>query len=118
MNLSYKATQFIIEAIDCQIKAYQERLKVIEDVDEDEASDIGNDWGFLEALRIDLAQSLEKWVAPKALLSDEQQVNAVLDRPDEQSKNQPALNNGNHTTMEIPVELVPVVRDLIAKHQV
>ena len=39
MNLSYKATQFIIEAIEYQIKAYQERLDR-EDLDEDEASDI------------------------------------------------------------------------------
>jgi hypothetical protein len=33
MNLSYKATQFIIEAIEYQTKAYQERLDR-EDLDE------------------------------------------------------------------------------------
>ena len=40
MNLSFKDIQFIIEAIDNLIETYQERLKNIEDVDEDEASDI------------------------------------------------------------------------------
>ena len=59
MNLSYKAIQFIIEAIDYQIEAYEERLKLIEDIDEYEASDIGNDCGFLESLRHDLAQALQ-----------------------------------------------------------
>ncbi|MBC6422362.1 MAG: hypothetical protein GDA43_14100 [Hormoscilla sp. SP5CHS1] len=59
MNLSYKAIQFIIEAIDYRLEAYEERLKLIEDIDEDEASDIGNDCGFLEALRHDLVQTLQ-----------------------------------------------------------
>lgn len=57
MNLSYKDKQFLIEAIDFQLKAYQERLKTIEDLDEDEASDIGNDLKFLESLRHTLANS-------------------------------------------------------------
>ncbi|MBC6478412.1 MAG: hypothetical protein GDA56_12175 [Hormoscilla sp. GM7CHS1pb] len=59
MNLSYKAIQFIIEAIDYRLEAYEERLKLIEDIDEDEASDIGNDCGFLEAMRHDLVQTLQ-----------------------------------------------------------
>ena len=59
MNLSYKAIQFLIEAIDYRLEAYEERLKLIEDIDEDEASDIGNDCGFLEALRHDLTQTLQ-----------------------------------------------------------
>jgi len=59
MNLSYKAIQFLIEAIDYRIEAYEERLKLIEDIDADEASDIGNDCGFLEALRHDLTQTLQ-----------------------------------------------------------
>ena len=36
MNLSFKDLRFIIEAIEHQINAYQERLQVIEDLDEDE----------------------------------------------------------------------------------
>lgn len=59
MNLSYKATQFIIEAIEYQIKAYQERLNQ-EDLDEDEASDMINDSGFLEALCRDLKKNLNE----------------------------------------------------------
>ena len=65
MKLSYKATQFIIEAIDFQIEAYQKRLEEIEDVDEDEAADIGNDCGFLEALRNDLLESLNDGKLPQ-----------------------------------------------------
>ena len=60
MHLSYKDTQFIIEALEYRIKAYQERLKEVEDSDEDEASDISNDLGFLEALCKDLAKTLEE----------------------------------------------------------
>ncbi len=63
MNLSYKATQFIIEAIEYQIKAYQERLDR-EDLDEDEASDIINDSGFLEALCRDLKKNLSEGTTP------------------------------------------------------
>ncbi|MFB2917094.1 MULTISPECIES: hypothetical protein [Aerosakkonema] len=104
MNLSYKATQFIIEAIEFQMKAYKERLAVIEDVDEDEASEIGNDYYFLEALRKDLVKSLDKWGAPKALQSNRK----IPDR---------TVENGTQTTMQVPTELVPIVRELIAKHQ-
>jgi len=63
MNLSYKAIQFIIEAIEYQIKAYQERLNQ-EDLDEDEASDIINDSGFLEALCRDLRNNLSEETTP------------------------------------------------------
>jgi hypothetical protein len=65
MNLSFKDIQFIIEAIDCLIASYQERLNNIEDIDEDEASDLGNDSMFLAALRTDLAKSLEPGVFPQ-----------------------------------------------------
>jgi hypothetical protein len=63
MNLSYKAKQFIIEAIEYQIKAYQVRLNQ-EDLDEDEASDIINDSGFLEALCTDLKKNLSEETIP------------------------------------------------------
>lgn len=69
MKLSYKATQFIIEAIDCQIEAYQKCLEEIED--EDDASDIGNDCGFLEALRKDFRESLKQGELPQGLGSVE-----------------------------------------------
>lgn len=63
MNLSYKAKQFIIEAIEYQINSYQERLNE-EDLDEDEASDIINDSGFLEALCTDLKKNLSEGATP------------------------------------------------------
>jgi hypothetical protein len=66
MNLSYKATQFIIEAIEYQIQAYQERLDK-EDLDEDEASDIINDSGFLEALCTDLKKNLNESNTPDVI---------------------------------------------------
>ncbi|MFB2983837.1 hypothetical protein [Microseira sp. BLCC-F43] len=53
MALSYKATKFIIEAIEYQMKAYQERLDM-NNLDEDEAADIGNDYWFLDARPTDL----------------------------------------------------------------
>lgn len=59
MNLSYKAIQFIIEAIEYQIQAYKKRLHM-EDIDEDEASEINNDSGFLEVLCIDLKKNLNE----------------------------------------------------------
>lgn len=63
MNLSFKDTQFIIEAIDNLIDNYQERIKAIQDIDEDEASDLSNDCMFLECLRQDLAKSVEHEVS-------------------------------------------------------
>lgn len=69
MNLSIKDFRFIIEAIEHQINAYQERLQVIEDVeeDEDEAADLGNDIKFLELLLADMKRSLEHNTSLKRL---------------------------------------------------
>jgi hypothetical protein len=67
MNLSFKDLMFIIEAIECQIKAYKERLEVIEDVDEDEAADLGNDIKFLELLHADMTTTLEQNTSVKTL---------------------------------------------------
>lgn len=64
MNLSFKDIQFILEAINTLIDTYQERLNSVEDLDEDEASDLGNDCMFLEALHQDLATSLEQGDSP------------------------------------------------------
>ena len=71
MNLSFKDLRFIIEAIEHQINAYQERLQVIEEVDEDEAADIGNDIRFLELLHADMTTSLEQKSSVKPLNSDD-----------------------------------------------
>ena len=57
MKLSYKDKQFLIETIEYRLKAYQEYLK-IENLDEDEISDIGNDSNFLQSLYNDLTKSL------------------------------------------------------------
>ena len=67
MNLSFKDLRFIIEAIEHQIKTYQERLQVIEDVDEDEAADLGNDIKFLELLHADMTTTLEQNTSVKTL---------------------------------------------------
>lgn len=69
MNLSFKDIQFIIEAIDNLIEKYQTRLNYLEDVDEDEASDIGNDSMFLVALRRDLTKSLDQSISHQMLES-------------------------------------------------
>ncbi|MBD1828585.1 hypothetical protein NDI47_21780, partial [Microcoleus vaginatus GB1-A2] len=49
------------------INAYQERLQVIEDVDEDEAADLGNDIKFLELLHADMTTTLEQNTSVKTL---------------------------------------------------
>jgi hypothetical protein len=64
MILSFKDVQFIIEALEFRIEAYRERLKD-EELDEDEASDIGNDRYFLEALREDLMKAIKDGRLPK-----------------------------------------------------
>jgi len=59
VELSPKAIRFIINALDYRINAYQERLK-LENLDEDEISDITNDFMFLEALSEEMAKTLVK----------------------------------------------------------
>lgn len=71
MNLSFKDLRFIIEAIEHQINAYEERLQVIEEVDEDEAADLGNDIKFLELLHAHMKKSLEHNASVKPLSSDD-----------------------------------------------
>ncbi|MBD2384766.1 hypothetical protein [Cylindrospermum sp. FACHB-282] len=72
MNLSFKDIQFIVEAIELLIEKYQERLKEIEDIDEDEASDIGNDTMFLESLHRKLGDNLKKSISPEQISSLEE----------------------------------------------
>jgi hypothetical protein len=83
MNLSYKATQFIIEAIEYQIQAYQERLNQ-ENLDEDEASDIINDSGFLEALCRDLKKNLNEGKTPDVQKSSDSSSLEIKDRSSEE----------------------------------
>ncbi|MDM9385825.1 hypothetical protein QUB80_34810 [Chlorogloeopsis sp. ULAP01] len=49
MNLSPKAIRFIVEALEFRIAAYHQQLE-LEEMNEDEISDIGNDLMFLDAL--------------------------------------------------------------------
>ncbi|MDZ8188602.1 MAG: hypothetical protein RMX96_27575 [Nostoc sp. ChiSLP02] len=85
MALSFKDIQFIIEAIDRLIEKYQERLNEIEDINEDEASDLGNNTMFLESLRRKLANSLNNSTNAKAFVVNEA-VQASLDTLLEDSK--------------------------------
>jgi hypothetical protein len=61
MNLSFKDTKFIIEAIDYLLEKYARRLTEIEDDEdcEDEASDLGNDKMFLESLKSEIEHTIE-----------------------------------------------------------
>jgi hypothetical protein len=79
MNLSYKAKPFISEAIEYQIQAYQERLNQ-EDLDENEAPDIINDYVFLEALCRDLKKNLTEGKTPDVQKSSETSSLKIKDR--------------------------------------
>ncbi|WP_293125305.1 hypothetical protein [Microcoleus sp. bin38.metabat.b11b12b14.051] len=91
MNLSFKDLRFIIEAIEHQINAYQERLQVIEDVDEDEdeAADLGNDIKFLELLCRDITKTLDQNSSVRHLSSHD---NLSLDANDTSSENSKDLS--------------------------
>ena len=86
MNLSFKDLRFIIKALEHQINAYQERLQVIEDVDEDEAADLGNDIKFLELLHADMTTTLEQNTSVKTLSYGEVYSPAQNDKISEKSK--------------------------------
>ena len=62
MNLSFKDTKFILEAINHLLSQYNSRLSQIEELEEyeDEASDLGNDSIFLESLKLEIEQNLDK----------------------------------------------------------
>ncbi len=62
-RLSFKDTAFIIEALDCLLKRYNERLTAIANnkVYQDEAADLGNDCIFLAALKAALEESFRQW---------------------------------------------------------
>ncbi len=86
MNLSFKDLRFLREAIEHQINAYKERLQVIEDVDEDEAADLGNDIKFLELLHEDMTTTLEQNTSVKTLSYGEVSSPAQNDKFSETSK--------------------------------
>lgn len=48
---------------------------------------------------------------------DEERVKTVLAHYEEQSEDEAAYEAPNQTVMEVPTLLVPVLRELIAKHQ-
>lgn len=62
MNLSFKDFKFIIEALEHLLSKYNYRLKEIEDLEEyeDEASDLNNDYLFLESLTLEIKQNLNQ----------------------------------------------------------
>jgi hypothetical protein len=60
MNLSFKDLRFIAGAVELQIKTYKSRLQVIEEVDEDEAADLGNDIRYLETLHSEMTTILNQ----------------------------------------------------------
>ena len=74
MQLSYKDIKFTIEAIDNLLNTYQIKLN-IEDIDEDEAADLGNDCMFLESLRNNLATNLKS-----DLTQNQPQLSTILEQ--------------------------------------
>jgi hypothetical protein len=54
VELNYKALKFLVEALDTQIASIRQRLAA--GVGDDEAADLGNDLGYLKALRAELDQ--------------------------------------------------------------
>ncbi|WP_341524729.1 hypothetical protein WKK05_19060 [Nostoc sp. UHCC 0302] len=63
MNFSPKAIRFIVEALEYRIEAYQKQLE-IENLNEDEVSDITNDMMFLESLLQELKKALSTIAPP------------------------------------------------------
>jgi hypothetical protein len=88
MQLSYKDIKFTIEAIDNLLNTYETKLDR-EDVDEDEAADLGNDCMFLTSLRNNLATNLKSDLAQTQpqlstilkQLSSQELIQVILDLP-------------------------------------
>lgn len=59
MNLSFKDTKFILEAINHLLNQYNSRLLQIEELEEYEASDLENDSMFLESLKLEIEKTIE-----------------------------------------------------------
>ena len=62
MNLSFKDSKFILEAINHLLEQYNSRLSQIEELEEyeDEASDLGNDSMFLESLKSEIERNIDR----------------------------------------------------------
>lgn len=62
MNLSFKDLKFILEAIEHLLSQYNSRLEKIEEHEkyEDEASDLSNDCMFLESLKSEIEQNMDR----------------------------------------------------------
>ena len=60
MKLSFKDLKFISEALENLLNKYDRRLKEIEDIEEceDEASDLDNDYLFVESLKQEVEKSI------------------------------------------------------------
>jgi hypothetical protein len=48
---------------------------------------------------------------------DEERVRQVLAHYEEQTEDEAAVEDATQTVMEVPHELVPAIRELIARHQ-
>ena len=68
MELSFKDIRFTIEAIDLLTGTYAIRLDR-QDIDEDEAADLGNDQTFLQSLRHKLSTNVESNLVNKPSLT-------------------------------------------------
>ena len=74
MQLSYKDIKFTIEAIDNLLNTDETKLDS-EDIDEDEAADLGNDCMFLTSLRDNLAINLKS-----DLIQTQPQLSTILEQ--------------------------------------
>ncbi len=62
MKFSFKDLKFISEALENLLNKYDRRLKEIEDIEkyEDEASDLDNDYLFVESLKQEIEKSISQ----------------------------------------------------------
>ena len=60
MKLSFKDLKFILEALTNLMNKYERRIEEIEGIEEyeDEASDLDNDYLFVESLKIEIEKSI------------------------------------------------------------
>lgn len=62
MKLSFKDLKFILEALENLLNKYDRRLREIEDLEEceDEASDLDNDYLFVDSLKQEVEKSINQ----------------------------------------------------------
>ena len=62
MKFSFKDLKFISEALENLLNKYDRRLEKIEDIEEceDEASDIDNDYLFVESLKQEIEKNISQ----------------------------------------------------------